>query len=127
MTSSFTSPFEELPARLKELAYASQGELAWPRTEAIRVIDFVASRGWGVCGVEVWLPTVPGPTLPEPFYYQVTVEPATGESWSAFVERSRTETKRFVEEFAWDARDTQSGQWEPYFNLELWLPGSARG
>lgn len=51
-----------LPPDLKQAAYKTGNEWAWPKQQALQVIDFLDSNGCVVDGVEPWLPTKPGPT-----------------------------------------------------------------
>jgi hypothetical protein len=59
--------FEEfsgaLAPELLARAYRIPGELAWARADAIEAIDALEKDGFTILGVEVWLPTSPGPTM----------------------------------------------------------------
>jgi len=51
-----------LPANLKDTAYSTGKELAWPKQEALQVINLLTANSYAVFVVEPWLPTKPGPT-----------------------------------------------------------------
>src|SRR5688572_2181041 len=109
-----------LPVRLRESAYrADNGELAWSREDAVKVIQWAHDHSVVILGGEIWLPTIPGPTIPSPHIYQWTVDLADGERWEDFVRRSAVESRAYVEGFAWDNDDRASPAIEPYFNLVL--------
>jgi hypothetical protein len=58
-----------VPRHLLERAYRARDEYAWSRRDAIDVVEALQSRLFKVIGVEVWLPTKPGPTIPAPYIY----------------------------------------------------------
>jgi hypothetical protein len=62
---------EHLPRRLRDSAYRAAGtsELAWTKSQALEVLDYAAALAIPIVGVEVWLPTMPGPTVPTQPYY----------------------------------------------------------
>ena len=83
------------------------------------MIQWAPDRALGVLGGEIWVPTIPGPTIPSPHIYQWTVELADDERWEDFVHRSAAESQAYVEGFAWADDDRASQGSEPYFNLVL--------
>jgi hypothetical protein len=64
-----------------------------------------------VLGVDIWLPTDPGPTIPTPFVYDWSLR---GDLESPAYAR---EAEEFIRNFQWDKDDHQSMPFEPYFNL----------
>ena len=40
----------------------SHGELAWQKPDALTVASLLQDQGYQILGVDVWLPTRPGPT-----------------------------------------------------------------
>ncbi|MGD0634409.1 MAG: hypothetical protein ABSA13_09060 [Beijerinckiaceae bacterium] len=59
-----------LPLDILKRAYrASNGELAWPGTDATAVVKILQANGFSILGVDIWLPTRPRPTIPTPFVY----------------------------------------------------------
>jgi len=44
------------------MAYRAGAELAWPRDQALRVLDLLNKKKYIIVGVETWIPTKPGPT-----------------------------------------------------------------
>jgi hypothetical protein len=65
-----------LPLDLRVKAYqAMNQELAWGKGEALEVIDLLSAGQIAILGGEVWIPTVPGPTLPPPNLYVWSTEP----------------------------------------------------
>ncbi|RYX86134.1 hypothetical protein EON83_02630 [bacterium] len=53
-----------LPDFLSERAYFTISEFALPREDALRYFLWCKEEGHTILGWEVWLPTVPGPTVP---------------------------------------------------------------
>jgi hypothetical protein len=113
-------PLELLPDEIRALAYRAGAEAAWPRDTAIEVIEHLTAKDAAVEGLEIWLPTVPGPTIPMPFVYVWTVgERVAGEDWSGFVRRANASAVDYITNFAWDQADTGHHGMEPYFNLSI--------
>lgn len=111
---------DQLPESLQTNAYRAAGEAAWPRLEALRVIDCLTNQGIAMLGVEIWLPTHPGPTIPTPILY--TWEAAAreaGETWPEFVTRAKKLAREYIDQFTWDEADTAHKSLTPYFNLTL--------
>jgi hypothetical protein len=98
--------FCRIPLEIQARAYQAGNEFAWPREDAIRVIEAVKSH-YVVLGVEVWLP-IPGPTIPSPFIYH----------W-ATKSGAPTNAVDFIRNFEWDEADAAHRNLEPYFNLTL--------
>ena len=96
-----------LPPELLGRAYQSRHELAWSRPDAIEAIDRLERAGFTMLGVEVWIPSSPGPTM-------------TGRFWdsegSAVQDKPRT-AQDFVKNFAWGRYDACLKGHEPFFNL----------
>lgn len=107
MNDQFQEFLSILPLELLGRAYQSRNELAWSRADAIEAIDRLEKAGFTLLGVEVWLPTSPGPTM-------------TGRFWdsdgSAVHDRPRT-AKNFVQNFTWGRYDASLKSREPFFNL----------
>jgi hypothetical protein len=103
--------YSVLTPELSKAAYKSDDEMAWPRQEAIRVATLLQKNGHVVIGVDIWLPTQPGPTIPTPFVYD----------WSLRTEKPPTDYPpsaiEFIRSFAWDPSDRSHGGMEPYFNI----------
>ena len=111
--------FLKLPDRLRSVAYCSGEEAAWPNEQTLMVIDCLTELDVAVCGIEVWLPTEPGPTIPTPYIYTWTAEERrSGEVWSEFVRRANTNAKDYVRGFDWDPEDRVNLGLKPYFNLD---------
>ena len=109
-----------IASELRSAAYLAGGEAAWPRQEAITAIEQFASSGYVVLGVETWLPTVPGPTIPFPYIYVWEITPRRElESWAQFVARSKSESQKFIQGFEWDPSDKENLDAIPFFNFTL--------
>ncbi len=110
-----------LPTRLASAGYQAQnGELAWPRLEALEVIECLSARHIAILGGEVWLPTVPGPTLPPPnLYVWDAGSRRMDETWAQYVERTTERAREFVREFKWNEGDQLRYGPAPYFNLTV--------
>lgn len=100
-----------LPEGLRRAAYRSGSEKAWNRQDAVRVVKILSSNGYTILGVDVWLATNPGPTIPTPFVYDWSLE-----SGSAIVGYPRS-ADEFIRTFKWDPTDKSHGGREPYFNI----------
>lgn len=112
-----------IPTELRQRAYcASNREFAWASEDAQAVIDLASQSGTGILGVEVWLPTVPGPTIPTPYIYTLTIEPFAGEVHHHFVERSTQAAREYVKTFVWDPADLTHHGELPYFNFTFVVP-----
>lgn len=114
-----------LPEELRSSAYRSGVECAWPSAKALAVIKHVSNTGGAVCGVEVWLPTEPGPTIPTPFIYTWSVgEQRPSESWKSFARRANSAARSYIRHFCWDTEDQAHRGCTPYFNLDVVLSKS---
>ncbi len=96
---------------LVEAAYVANEEMAWDREHTIRVIDVLKSNGYLVLGIDVWLPTFPGPTIPTPFVYDWSL------SFDAPPLGYPSTAAEFVRTFSWHASDHTHQAAEPYFNI----------
>lgn len=108
-----------IPLHLRKNAYIAGSELAWPRHAAVELLDLLLEHLAPVVGVEIWLPTIPGPTIPTPYIYTLTIDPLPEESGAAFAARSGAEARKYVETFDWDPRDLTHKGIEPFFNFEV--------
>ena len=107
-----------VPDELRANAYfARNGEAAWARDDALRVIRWAAEIRLPVLGVEIWIPTTPGPTIPTPFFYTFGSKPIQGESKAQFENRANREAADYVQSFEWDPQDTTHHGIEPFFNI----------
>jgi hypothetical protein len=98
-----------LPSELLGRAYRSEDELAWSREDAVEAIDRLEKAGFTVLGVEVWLPTSPGPTM-------------TGWNWSPgdqSIDNDARTVQEFVKYFRWGRFDDILRDREPWFNLTV--------
>lgn len=109
-----------VPEELMANAYLSQGgEAAWCKEDALHLIRWATASKIAVFGVEVWLPTTPGPTIPMPFFYSFDCEPSEGEAWLDFVDRANKGATDYVNGFEWDPEDIKHLGKQPFFNLTL--------
>lgn len=99
-----------IPQRLQTSAYRVGDELAWPRELAMRVVEVLKSRHFIVIGVDIWLPTIPGPTIPTPFVYDWSLDRSPAHA---------TRAVEFIRDFKWADDDTDHQGLEPYFNLTV--------
>jgi hypothetical protein len=108
----------QIPSRLLGSAYlAPIGEPAWPKNAAIETIDWATKSSIAVLGVEIWLPTLPGPTIPTPYIYQFETTRQESEDWRRFLIRANDAARNFVETFDWDDADKSHHGKSPVFNL----------
>jgi len=110
----------QFPGNLLSSAYFSRSrEPAWPQLEALKVIDWAKANRIGIFGIEIWLPSSPGPTIPTPYIYTLDLERPIKEYWEAFVARSSAEATEYVIRFEWDQNDVDHHDMTPYFNITL--------
>jgi len=110
----------DLPSAIADAAYVAGEEAAWDRSHALLVVDYCADRDLAVSGIEIWLATSPGPTIPTPYIYGWEASRRVpGETWATFVARSNLEARHFIATFEWDSADTTHFGSVPYFNLQI--------
>jgi hypothetical protein len=98
-----------VPPEIRARAYRSDHELAWSREDAVHVVEVLRPH-FVVIGVEIWLPTTPGPTIPTPFVYV----------WDAERQKSgAANATLYIRNFRWDDADVGHRDLEPYFNLTV--------
>lgn len=107
----------QLPARLGATAYRAANEHAWNRRDVLDVIDWLSFRGIPVLGVDVWLPTHPGPTIPTPCIYEWSAPSNLLERSDVFVQNAMA--KKYISEFEWGKDDRRWHGETPYFNLTV--------
>ncbi len=103
--------FKELPVELQAAAYTAGEEHAWGRADALKVLSWLAQRGFIVFGIDIWLPTVPGPTIPTPYVYDWDMEANSGGRLSP-----SQNAIEFISSFKW-AADDKYCQELPYFAI----------
>src|SRR5438128_915589 len=71
---------DRVSAEMMDVAYraSATAEPAWQRSDAVRVLAELLELRIPVVGVEVWVPTTPGPTIPTAPYYGVSIERSNG-------------------------------------------------
>lgn len=112
-----------LPAHLRAAAYSAGGGSAWPRAEALQVVQLLTASGLAVCGIEVWIPTEDGPEIPSPYIYAWTAgEWSSEDSWPELVAQVNRAAEDYLRDFEWDVRDDYYRGHAPYFNLEPCSP-----
>jgi hypothetical protein len=94
-----------LPDYLRQRGYKSGSELAWAREDALQVAETLSNNGYSILGVDIWLATVPGPTIPTPFVYD----------WDP--SRCGMSAAEFIRTVDWDPTDTSHRGREPHFNI----------
>jgi len=84
------------------------------------VIQHLREAGSAVIGIEVWLATELGPTIPAPGIY-VWEAPSrhAAESWSVFAQGVNTRAADYVRAFSWHPNDMKHSGETPYFNLTV--------
>jgi hypothetical protein len=97
-----------IPPEIRARAYQSDRELAWSREDAIQVVEALRAH-FAVIGMEIWLPTTSGPTIPSPFIYH----------WAPTGEQCTTAAAEFIRNFRWDEADVDHHDSEPYFNFTV--------
>ena len=91
-----------LPQDLLGRAYrASNGELAWARSDAIEVARTLLNKEYQILAIETWLPTRPGPS---PLI----------DDWD---ENRAVSPVDFIKTFQWEMIDPAHLGLQPYFNI----------
>jgi hypothetical protein len=118
-----------VPEALRRAAYLAAGEAAWDEPGALDVIRLLSAQDISIQGLEVWLATDPGPTIPTPYIYEWAARKrATKEPWGMYVQQVNAAASDYVRSFAWDPRDVHHQQLTPYFNLAVgYLPDCVSG
>jgi hypothetical protein len=84
------------------------------------VIRDLTEKDCAVIGIEIWLPTEPGPTIPSPGIYTWDAPSRrAGEPWSVFAPRVNAEAADYVRAFFWHPHDEKYSSEMPYFNLTV--------
>ena len=109
--------FRHLQSDLQSEAYIANGEPAWPESAALQVIQELTSRNCRVIGVEVWLPTTPGPTVAGPPYYWEP--PRSDEKPLGDIPATNAEAQEFIRRFKPHPADTVSLGHELHFNITV--------
>jgi hypothetical protein len=110
----------KIPRDLLSTAFLSaSGEPAWSKDDVLQVISWATNSQIAVFGVEVWLPTTPGPTIPSPYIYTFEPTQHEGANWNEFVKRANGDSIDYVRNFDWDPADKAHHGLTPYFNLTL--------
>ena len=108
----------QIPGSLLARAYLAQnGEAAWSRGDTLQVIAWAVASHVPILGIEVWLPTTPGPTIPTPYIYTFEPKSVPGEPRNEFIVRAGREAAEYVTSFAWDTQDRAHHGMEPFFNI----------
>jgi hypothetical protein len=88
-----------------ERAYgASNGELTRSKNDALSVITTLVANSVTILGIDIWIPTHPGPIIPTPFVHD----------WNM---RYPISALAFIETFDWDPTDRSHGGMAPWFNI----------
>lgn len=120
MLGDSTDIRHELPLNLRSAAFWAGQEAAWPRSEAVEVIDRLCTRGLAVSGIEVWLLAEGGVEIPSPFIYTWALsERGAREGWVSFAQHSGKEATAYVREFEWDPADHSYQGRDPLFCLDF--------
>lgn len=100
-----------LSPELLQAAYKGGNELAWPKKDALRVVRVLTANAYTIDGVDVWIPTHPGPTIPTPFVYD----------WMAGktprTDKDPNDAAEFIKTFSWDPADRSHKNFDPVFNI----------
>jgi hypothetical protein len=99
--------YKILSPDLTRVAYKANEEMAWARHDARRVYTALQRNGYDILGVDVWLPTKPGPTPCLRDWWK-------GDSQSDRIAKSAGE---FIASFDWSTSDANFRFEEPFFNL----------
>lgn len=114
-----------LPEFLQANAYFANGEYAWSKDEAQLVIEHLTEKACAVIGVEIWLATDDGPTIPTQYVYGWEAESyRNSETWPSYVRRVNVRALKYIGDFAWHPKDRHASE-TAYFNLTVAEEGSS--
>jgi hypothetical protein len=103
--------YKYLDRPLQDSAYRAGIELAWSKSDALKIVRLLKDKGYVVLGVDVWIPTENGPTIPTPFVYDWSLGQDTNQP------ERRATAFEFIESFEWDPSDQSHQGRPPYFNI----------
>lgn len=103
--------YHDLPQRLLETAYRVGAEMAWRRSDTMEVIALLHAAGRKVIGVDIWLATRDGPTIPTPYVYDWEVDRLSDDPLY------QGSAEHFVCQFNWHPDDKIHTGVEPWFNI----------
>lgn len=102
---------DNIPQHLLAKAYRAGAELAWRRFDVAEVITLLQAAGRSVIGVDIWLATKGGPTIPAPYVYDWSAgQPSDDPLYQGSAED-------FVRRFVWHPDDRSHVGDEPWFNI----------
>jgi hypothetical protein len=108
-----SSIFARLPEHILKHAFEWGHEFAWPRADALAVIEWAEKQNYTVARAEVWVPSPEGPIIPSRYVY----------TWSLARSQRRPGGAKsaldYVRKFEWDPNDAGFLDAEPFFNLTL--------
>lgn len=83
------SPFADLPSGLRDRAFeAGNGEIFWPRSAVVEVVEWLRAHGTAVIGGELYRSWTGGAWASYIGGWETAPGPADGESWPDFVRRA---------------------------------------
>ncbi len=88
-----------------------------PGTTRCEFLRWAADVHVPVLGVEIWIATNPGPTIPTPFIYTFETKQIQGESKAQFDNRANREADEYIRSFEWDRQDKTHHGIDPFFNI----------
>ena len=111
--------WEAIPAEIKERGYYSVGEIAWYKEDALKVLEIIKELGYGVIGIDIWIPAKPGPRVPQNIR-ALDLNELQRLEWERLVVESHERAKDFICTLRdrVDARINLHGM-EPVFNTKL--------
>jgi hypothetical protein len=94
------------PAELADLAFSSGDEVAWSPERVVLAVEWFGTHGYAVLGTELWviqkddIQSLPLGHDGKRSVYGNTVNRRQDEPWSAFVVRSTSETRAYLQSFS---------------------------
>jgi len=106
---------------LSASAFESGEEAAWPRSDAVKVVDWLHQNGYATLGTELWIIREDGiqPGIyvngKREIHGNTVSHKQNSESWDAYVSRSGIETLNYLAKFEEPPEARQQGK--VYFNI----------
>jgi hypothetical protein len=111
----------DLPEQLSASAFVNGEDVAWEQKDCTSAVDWLCKNGYAILGIELWLieesairtsiQTKSGPVI-----FVTNCDPARGESWNSYVERSARDAAEKITSFHWPEDSLESPR-PVYFNL----------
>jgi hypothetical protein len=111
-----------IPEEIKQKAFYSINEVAWYREDAIKVLKIIHNNGFGVIGIDIWIPSESKTIIPFPSVYDLDLSNLDRNNKVRFSDESFKIALQFVNTFGKSEEEKKDlhGK-EPLFNIWDWV------